>query len=368
MGRLFSVPQNVSRLAAKPNVSEESADIEVLWHEPTQHVRITNFQPQEYYSDYFMTTSFSSSMQDLQDAQARRLFEFLPKGTKSHKLIEIGCGDGSFLNHAAKYFDKVVGVEPSVLFQNAVKLAGHEVLDGYVLKGQLLTSERFNAFASRQVFEHLPDPLDTLQGIREMLLPGAVGLIEVPNGYRAFRLGRFFEFFPDHVNYYSATSLVSLARSAGFMVLSCGESFNGDYLELWVANEKHQSDFVAQLEWHRSQAQNSIEKWWELARNSGAAAFFGCGAKALTIAATNPQKFQEVFSYGIDSDPNKNGRFVPNTSIEILSISDLRLNQVSSVFITALSYQDEIARTIRETLPRVGLIGSLGSSGELMHL
>lgn len=346
--RLDMVPENVSFLAREPNKSIATSDIILKWRDQDQHLMIENFQPSEYYEDYLMTTSHSTQMQELQSSQVDQLLKYHRSG-HIKSFVEIGCGDGSFLTHAQKSIENVIGIEPSKRFSEIAKNKGHNVINGFVSRSTILTQETFDAFASRQVFEHLVDPLDVLCGIRKMLKPEAVGLIEVPNGYRAIRDHRFYEFFPDHVNYYSVNSLVSLASNAGFNVICCQESFGGDYLELWVRNPKDVIEDIRNIEHHRSGIINNIKN--EILRhreNGKVVALWGCGAKTLTMFSAGLSKISMHIAGVIDSDPNKQGLFIPNTNVMVFSPEQGTSMTPNTVIVLALSYRNEIAKSIRE--------------------
>lgn len=369
-GKLTQVPDNVSYVSPIAGENVRLSAIGFKWHQASQHLAIENFQPPQYYEDYVMTASYSDRMQSLQAAQMEHMM-LLHKdaGKKPASLIEIGCGDGSFLEHAALHVPRVVGIEPSRRFAEEAIQKGFEVLVGFVGADVETTDERFDSFASRQVFEHLPDPLDVLTGIRKMLNHGAIGLIEVPNGYRALRLKRFFEFFPDHVNYYSVNSLVSLASAAGFNVISCQESFGGDYLELWLRNEP---DIVTQARDIASHRDNCVRAFAELvqqiALKGQSTMIWGCGAKTLSVLSATPTDVFQHIAGVIDSDPHKHGRFVPNTSIEIMSPLQAAALLPDVLFILALSYREEIAESARQLFPSCHLIFSLDDHGSIIEL
>ncbi len=330
---------------------------------------IQNYQPPSYYEDYVMTASYSARMQALQSCQAEKLRQLCDCGPTEGALIEIGCGDGSFLKHAQAHFARVVGIEPSRRFADEAMAKGFDVLLGYVSHDSLLTNATFDCFVSRQVFEHLPDPVDVLRGIRRMLKPGAVGLIEVPNGLRALRLKRFFEFFPDHVNYYSVNSLVALASSSGFTVLGCNEAFGGDYLELWLRNDVDVDSWFQEMR-HRREAICSA--LLEVVRTPSWAekriAVWGAGAKTLSIFSAFSQEFARRIDCVIDSDPHKHGRFIPNTPIPVLSPGEGICRNPDVVLVLALSYREEIATIIREEISDHCLIMTLDDLGNVVQL
>jgi SAM-dependent methyltransferase len=366
---MHSVPENVSHLAEKQNEEVPLANIGLLWDSYIQHVHITNYQDQSYYGDYFMTTSYSKVMQDLQLDQAVKLFRLVKErvGGGDLTLVEVGCGDGSFLVHASKYFDNVIGIEPSKTFANAAESKGFKIINDYVTNENNLGVENFSSFASRQVFEHLPDPLNCLLGIKRLLKPGAVGIIEVPNGYKAFRKGNFFEFFPDHVNYYSVNSLVALATAAGFNVISCNESFGGDYLELWVSFDLNQENWVNKMNDMKKSTHRNITDWVNNDLNKSRA-IFGCGAKTLSIIVEDSLFFSKHFKYIIDSDPTKQGKFVPNTPLKIVAPNEIEGSDLDSILILALSYKEEIANSLRKQLGSNKKLFTLDLDGSIVTI
>lgn len=366
-GVIDEVPENVSYLSDSKGEKTPQSEIVFKWHAGSQHTVIENFQPPSYYEDYLMTVTSSLSIQALQLSQVKKLVSIYSHEDELSSLIEIGCGDGSFMRHACSLIPRVVGIEPSNRFSAEAIRTGMNIIRGYVDSKTLLTDEKFDSFVSRQVFEHLPDPLDVLKGIRNLLNPGAIGLIEVPNGLRALRMNRFFEFFPDHVNYYSVNSLVALASDAGFNVISCQETFGGDYLELLVRHDVNQEDWFGEMVKHRDVVIKRISKQIANYKQSEKkVAIFGCGAKALCILAASSSKTKEDIVCVIDSDPNKYGRFVPNSNIPVVSIEVARQYSPDVVIILALSYREEIISIIRSNLSGCQCIDTLDDYGNIV--
>lgn len=368
-GAIDSVPENVSYLARSRDERVANCQICFKWHAQCQHTVIENFQPPSYYEDYLMTSTSSPSIQALQLSQVRKIISLFNSSGELSSMVEIGCGDGSFMRHARALISRVVGIEPSRRFSAEAVRAGMNVIQGYVNSTSPLTDEKFDSFVSRQVFEHLPDPLDVLKGIRNMLNPDAVGLIEVPNGIRALRMRRFFEFFPDHVNYYSVNSLVALASDAGFNVIGAQEIFGGDYLELLVRNDVRQESWFNDMVYTRKVVVNNLDKEISKLNISGKKiAIFGCGAKTLCILAASPYELRDKISCVIDSDPHKQGLFVPNSKIPVISMSDAKQLSLDVVLILALSYREEITAIIRDQLSNCRSILTLDDSGAIVNI
>jgi cyclopropane fatty-acyl-phospholipid synthase-like methyltransferase len=349
IGQQLRVPENVSQLSTTPNLESPGSKIDFLWSQSINHLMITNFNPPEYYEDYFMTTSYSEEMQQLQQNQCSKIFSLTKEYNSNDflSLVEIGCGDGSFLKYAEKLFDEVIGIEPSKSFAVEASKLGLSILNEYVTSSKNIGLSGKNAFVARQVFEHLPDPLDCLITIYSMLSEGAIGLIEVPNGYGAFRKGNFYEFFPDHIHYYSINSLIALASSANFNVIECKESFNGDYLELWVRKDSNQIDWIQPMIKKSKDLLNTIKLWMSTLTLNDEVVLFGVGAKTISIIGQDPKFFNDHFKFAIDSDPNKFGKYIPNTGIKVIGLDSKNISRANKFLILALSYKSEISKMIR---------------------
>lgn len=354
---LNNVPANVSYLSKKPNFKIKSKKINLYYNKKFHHIYIKNTIQRDYYEDYVMTNSYSNQIQKLQARQLNKLIKIYKEGggditIKPKSLVEIGCGDGSFLKKAQSKIPRTLGIEPSKPFALQAKKNGCNVINDYVNSSHKVTNISFDIFVSRQVFEHLSEPLDVLKGIKQMLNPSAVGLIEVPNGGKSLRKGSFYDFFPDHLQYYSANSLVEIASAAGFYVISCNETFGGNYLELWLKNDdnKNVEKIIKNLKVEKKNATSNLQKKIKLLYSQKKKIMiFGCGAKTLSIFSSFDKSISKYISCIIDSDPNKIGRYIPNTSIKILSLPQAKKIQPDAIIILALYYVDEIKRIIEKT-------------------
>lgn len=148
-GSLDHVPQNMSYLADSPNIKFDFKQLDLKWNEEIQHIHIDNnissVDGGSYYDDYLMTTSYSKQIQKLQKQQLDKLISiYQEKEGLPESLIEIGCGDGSFLNHAKNRIPSLLGIEPSARFSVSATKQGHKIINGYVTSSSKLTQECFD--------------------------------------------------------------------------------------------------------------------------------------------------------------------------------------------------------------------------------
>ncbi|MEM6702203.1 MAG: class I SAM-dependent methyltransferase [Acidobacteriota bacterium] len=144
--------------------------------------------------------------------------------SSGRRLFDFGCGSGGFLLEARKAGFEVMGLELSKYLAEHV-IEEHEipVFQGLITDDEF-ADERFDVIVSSQVFEHLLDPRQTLESVREHLNSSGLLLIEVPN-LRAIqeRLRRGATMDDSHLFYFTADSLSQMMESCGFKVLRVEE-------------------------------------------------------------------------------------------------------------------------------------------------
>jgi 2-polyprenyl-3-methyl-5-hydroxy-6-metoxy-1,4-benzoquinol methylase len=125
----------------------------------------------------------ASALQALPALRRRydREYRNLPACPEQGTLLDIGCGNGTFLELARGCGWRVVGVEPDALAVQQAKARGLDVLHGSLdqLDGH---QEVFDQITLSHVIEHLHDPRQVLTRCLELLKPGGRLWIETPNG------------------------------------------------------------------------------------------------------------------------------------------------------------------------------------------
>jgi SAM-dependent methyltransferase len=178
---------------------------------------------------------------------------------RCRRLLDYGCGDGSFLLHyALPLCEQAVGVdlaEPAIA--RARSLARERNAAGVEFRviselGRLpFENSSFDCVTALAVLEHVFWPLDLLAELYRVLQPGGRLIVEVPNvGWAWHRLQLLRGRFPDtapgeghlpgvddgHLRYFTVSSLVASVRRAGFRPLQVSCAGRGAGLRRrWVA-------------------------------------------------------------------------------------------------------------------------------------
>ncbi len=156
------------------------------------------------------------------DTNSRMLSQTL-RWRREGKLVDFGCGDGTFLALASKHFD-VTGIE---LGPREAELARHAVPPERILEGPLteiaetaLRENSFDVVTQLGYLEHEWHPQAALRAAHRVLKPDGVTVIKTPNyacWNRAVLGTRWCGYhFPAHCNLFTPMTLAKMLRQTGF--------------------------------------------------------------------------------------------------------------------------------------------------------
>ena len=149
------------------------------------------------------------------------MLESYTGGPLAGHLLEVGCGHGDFLARAAARGLSVTGIEYSPHSAAvAISKLGNQ---GKVICGEIahvmLSEERFDFIVFSDLLEHVRDPRVFLRNVHALLRKDGVAMAIVPSldsvSARLMK-SRWIEFKPEHLWYFSTSTLTQLMHSEGF--------------------------------------------------------------------------------------------------------------------------------------------------------
>lgn len=348
-------PRNIQNLLRQEDLARDrEIRLEVRTCRRCGFVQLPPVLEDTYYDDYLMAATHSAQMQDYQRRQAS---DFVSRfGLAGKKVIEVGCGDGNFLNHLKAAGAEVYGIEPSSSFREIALARKHPVESGYVTADRVLSHGPFDGFASRQVLEHVPEIHSFLTGIRRNLRDGAHGLIEVPSLEKALQDRRYYDFFTDHVNYFSLETLRLALVLNGFEVLDIFQDMFDEYNVALVraVNPPSLADVQQAAADLAGDLRNFVQDHHARGRK---VAVWGAGGKGLSVLASAGIDDLDLL---VDSDPHKQGRYTPVSHILVQTPTPQTIQAMDAIIITAMAYRNEIEATLRVQYGFTGKIAVLG--------
>lgn len=156
---------------------------------------------------------------------------WIPKRLCKGKLADIGCGDGSFASFMSGRGWKALGIEISGRHTHIKEASVPEIyVVGGESKGRFL--DTFDAVTLWHVLEHVEDPVDTLRNAYNMLKPGGILVLSIPNfesAQASVCRGRWFHLdVPRHRWHFEWGTIIYAMRKSGFRPIRLS-SFSLEY-------------------------------------------------------------------------------------------------------------------------------------------
>ena len=240
-------------------------------------------------------------------------------------IVEIGASDFTFSELLLeKGANQVIAFEPSNLFKTENNRIYH--IDSFFDVKQIpINNNKIGLIVIRHVVEHLPDPLSTLREISELAPLGMKFYIEVPNVNDILIKNRFYDFFYEHVSYFSPNLLSGLMLGLGFRTLKieylvegqhfgllCEKVLPGDLnlkLSEFSENLLSTSDFI-------DYTRSFLEKLENIIQSYERVAIYGAGNHGLGVASLLNINSDRIECF-LDLNKMKEGKFSPKTHIPI---------------------------------------------------
>jgi SAM-dependent methyltransferase len=195
---------------------------------PLEEGTINRYYPPTYLGDTArMIREFQAG--ELQKSRSWRKetekAELVERYVKGGRILDVGCADARFLLALDGRKWTRTGVEFS---EPTVRLVCEAFPDLRLIPGDIYSESlepgSFDVICFWHVLEHLPSPTKVLTRVRELLKPGGVVFISLPNldSFQARLFRRFwygFDDVPRHLHHFSPRSLQGILSAAGLKFL-----------------------------------------------------------------------------------------------------------------------------------------------------
>lgn len=145
------------------------------------------------------------------------LLGIFEKYRKTNNILDVGCGDGHFLEVAKKKGWNVSGTEYDPVACDVCREKGIKIFNGKITAME--SGKKFDIITSFEVLEHIQDGKDDVKFIRELLRDDGVFYFTTPNFNscsRKWLKGKWTVIgYPEHLTYYTPFTIHDLLLHSG---------------------------------------------------------------------------------------------------------------------------------------------------------
>lgn len=287
-------------------------------------------------------------------------------------IIDIGSNDGILLRPFATHGCRVLGIDPAIEIARQATDAGIKTLPEFFTPAlaEKIVAEHGPAslITGTNVFAHIDNLDAVLIGVRALLKPEGVFVIEAPYLVDLLEKKLFDTIYHEHLSYFRVGTLQTLVRRLGFEVIDIQTvSTHGGSIRVSISpnktapiaavvNEyltKEEALNLQQIATYQKFAAAIEKNKTVLAallndlKNKGARIVgYGAPAKGNTLLSYFGID-AKILDYIIDDSPWKQGRFTPGTHIPVLADTALREHPPTHILILAWNYAAQIQAKLK---------------------
>lgn len=360
-----------NRLKPTPDTPEKRFPLAVEFCHDCGNLQLTHcVDAADLYDDYLYVTPSSATLEahNVNLFYHMRAHGYLPEDAF---LLEFGSNIGHFLSYARSQTGRVLGIDPARAIVEMAKARGVPSICGYfgpeIARRLSVEHGAADVVAGRHCAAHNADPHALVTGARLAMGPSGVFLMENAYGLNTILNGEIGQIYHEHMYYYTARSVQRLFARNGLELIDLfyADNVHGGSMVFFGAPEGTRPvrpivaatiaretailndallDLLPQtLERWRSETRALLDRF----RAGGRSVWmYGGSAKAATFI--NAVGITETdIAYCADSTPEKLGRYLPGTGIEIRSEDEAIAARPDYYLITAWNYRNELIAKVR---------------------
>jgi SAM-dependent methyltransferase len=281
---------------------------------------------------------------------------------RSH-VVEVGANDGYLLQYVQAYGIPCTGIEPTASTAAAARAKGIPIVEDFfgvgLATGLVAQGTQADWIAANNVLAHVPDINDFVAGCAMLLATEGVATFEFPHLLRLVLENQFDTIYHEHYSYLSLTVIDRIFGVSGLAVFDVEEHpTHGGSLRVFAQrSDRGRRDrgtrvteilqrerragietigFYADFQDRAERVKNDFVSFLLDARREGrTVAGYGAAAKGNTLMNYGGVR-RDLLPFVVDSNPAKQGKFMPGSRIPI--VSEVRLRQHKPDFVVILPW------------------------------
>lgn len=234
------------------------------------------------------------------------------------RVLEIGSNSGVFLDCLTAEGFTAVGIDPANTHASGIKayFGSREAHNFHV---------KFDLIVANNVLAHIDDLKDVFKGIEMLLAPDGALIFEVQYFNALVDSGSFDMIYHEHMSYHTIAPLARFLIRNG-LVMTRSEFIPQHGGSIRITAKRNSEGWVLEersINW--SQFGSTVHGMRELVREKVAGrklVLLGAAAKVTTLI--HHCDIADSIMYACDDTPQKQGRYIPGTNIQIMPMTALR--------------------------------------------
>jgi SAM-dependent methyltransferase len=331
-------------------------------------VQLADIVPKEVlFSTYPYFSSVSDTFKQHCEELAREIAERFIKSTEA-LVVEIGSNDGVLLKPIKRYTTKTLGIEPATnVAQVAQSMGVDTIIDFFskdIAENIVQTRGKADIILALNVFNHLNDLDDVMEGIQILLADDGIFIIEVPYLLNLITKRSFDTMYHEMHSYFSIKPLLELFKQFRMEIFDVRKiDIHTGSIRVYVRKtkqnfklyepvskliEEEEEVGLYKLETYFKFAAEVVKLKNHLIRtlNSLKAEkkrIIGYGAAAKGNVLLNYCRIGiDILDYIVDATPWKQGLYTPGMHIPVYPVEKFRSNMPDYILILPWNFAEEI--------------------------
>lgn len=295
---------------------------------------------------------------------------------KDDSILDIGCNDGTLLNHYPKDLYNLIGIDPvAKKYLDRYPKNAKVVTDFFTKESYFsVTSNKAKIVTSISMFYDLEEPVKFAKGIASVLSDDGVWVFEQSYLPAMLRTNSYDTICHEHYEFYSITAIQHILDQAGMIIVDASQNeVNGGSVRLAAVhkNSKLASKVSPEALWLIEQEKNhdifSNQPWVDFQKNvdrhkldlvnlltelkKAGKTVIGYGA------STKGNVILQFCGIGIDLlpfigdiTPSKDGVFTPGSKIPIISMEKAKALKPDYFLVLPWGFRSDILLREKETI------------------
>lgn len=331
-------------------------------------------------SNYSYTSSNSPSAMSHWDEFCETVGKFVNL-EQGDAVIEFGSNDGYLIGQFQKKGARIAGIDPSPIMAKIANKNGiftvNDFLGQRAMKTAVKKVGKAKLICGNNVFNHIEKINDAVSTIKSGLVRNGYLVVEVPSLRDTIDKYLFDMIFHEHISIFSIKSIDYLLRKHGLYIVKVENiPYHGGSHRVYASADlkKHNKELVNKIISQEEKAKlftfdtykkfmakiirdknDCLAKVYALKKKGKKIAAVGAGARSNTLL--NFYRLDPtVLEFVTDASSHKQGKFTPESNIEIKDDSALKSENIDVALITAWNIGKYLTEKIRKVNPKIQFI------------